>query len=63
MFGYLVAIILPPVPMLQQGKMGSALITFLLCLSLVGWPVASIWALTATRGSHVEDKRVDRMSR
>ena len=62
MFGYLIAIILPPVPMLQQGKMGSAIVTFLLMCTVVGWPLASIWAVVATRGSHIEDKRVARMA-
>jgi uncharacterized membrane protein YqaE (UPF0057 family) len=63
MFGYLVAILLPPVAMFQQGKVGSALLTLLMCVTIVGWPIASIWAVIATRGSHIEDKRVDRMSR
>lgn len=63
MFGYLVAIILPPVAMFQQGKVGSTILTILLMLTVVGWPIASIWAVIATRGSHIEDKRTARMSR
>ena len=63
MFGYLVAILLPPVPMFQQGRMVSAVVTFLLCCTLVGWPIASILAVMATRNSHVGDKRVARMTK
>lgn len=63
MFGYAVAILLPPVAMFQQGKVGSTILTLLLCVTLVGWPVASVWAVIATRGTHIEDKRTARMSR
>jgi uncharacterized membrane protein YqaE (UPF0057 family) len=63
MFGYLVAIVLPFVAMFQQGKVGSAILTVLMCCTLVLWPVASIWAVIATRGSHIDDKRTARMSR
>jgi uncharacterized membrane protein YqaE (UPF0057 family) len=63
MFGYLVAIVLPPVAMFQQGKVGSTILTVLMCCTIGLWPVASVWALVATRGSHIEDKRTARMSR
>ena len=63
MFGYLVAIVLPPVAMFQQGKVGSVLLTLLLCCTMVGWPVASIWAVIATRGTHIDDKRTARLAR
>jgi len=63
MVGYLVAIFLPPIPMLQQGKMGTALLTFLMCCTGVLWPLASIWAVIATRDTHIEDKRVSRTSK
>jgi uncharacterized membrane protein YqaE (UPF0057 family) len=63
MFGYLVAIVLPPVAMFQQGRVGSAVLTLILCITIVGWPIASVWAVIATRGSHIDDKRTARMSR
>jgi uncharacterized membrane protein YqaE (UPF0057 family) len=63
MFGYVIAILLPPVAMVQQGRVGSAILTLLMCITLVLWPVASVWAFVATRGTHIEDKRTARMSR
>ena len=62
MAGYLWAILIPPLPMFQQGRVVAFLVTLVLCITLVGWPVASLIAVLATRDRHITDKRADRLS-
>jgi hypothetical protein len=57
MFGYLIAIVIPFLPMLQQGRVIAACVTILMMLSLVLWPLASLIAVIQTRNTHIEDKR------
>ncbi len=42
---YLLAILLPPVGMLAAGRKGQALLCLLLMITLIGWPIAAIWAV------------------
>ncbi len=57
---YLLALLLPPVGMLLCGKIFQAIFCVLLMITLIGWPVASIWALFVVH-SHLADKRMDRL--
>jgi uncharacterized membrane protein YqaE (UPF0057 family) len=59
---YLLAILLPPVGMLLVGKVVQAVLCVLLMMTLIGWPVASVWALLVV-ANHNADKRADRMIR
>lgn len=56
---YLIAIILPPLGMLLAGRPGTALLCLLLMITLIGWPLAAIWALLVVNSSETE-KRVRR---
>lgn len=56
---YLIAIVLPPIGMLLAGRPGTALLCFLLMITLIGWPLAAIWALLVVNSSETE-KRVRR---
>src|SRR5262249_44154118 len=59
---YLIAIVLPPVGLLLCGKVVQALLCFLLMLTLLGWPFASIWAVAVVANYHA-DRRTDRLIR
>jgi hypothetical protein len=48
--------------MLLCGKVIQAILCVVLMLTLIGWPVASIWALFVVH-SHLADKRMERMVR
>jgi hypothetical protein len=58
----LLALLLPPVGMLFCGKIFQAILCVILMCTLIGWPVASIWAIFVVH-SHIEDKRMDRLVR
>ncbi len=53
---YLIAILLPPVGMLLVGKPLLALLCLLMMMTLVAWPIASIWAVLVVH-SAFEDAR------
>lgn len=42
---YLIALLLPPLGMLSVGKAVQAVVCVVLMVTLIGWPIASIWAL------------------
>lgn len=42
---YLIAIILPPLGMLLAGRIFQAVVCLLLMLTILGWPLAAIWAM------------------
>jgi uncharacterized membrane protein YqaE (UPF0057 family) len=42
---YLVAILLPPVGMLVAHRPVLALLCLILMLTVIGWPIAAIWAV------------------
>ncbi|HUP83462.1 MAG TPA: YqaE/Pmp3 family membrane protein [Candidatus Limnocylindria bacterium] len=42
---YIIAIILPPLGMLLAGRIFLAILCLLLMLTVLGWPLAVIWAL------------------
>lgn len=59
---YLIAILLPPLGMLSVGKVLEAVICLILMLTLVGHPIAAIWAVLVVHGS-LADGRVRRIER
>jgi uncharacterized membrane protein YqaE (UPF0057 family) len=59
---YLIAILLPPLGMLLVGRVGLALLCFLLQISVLGWPLAAIWAVVVVNNAE-NDKRVRKASR
>lgn len=57
---YVIAILLPPLGMLLAGRAGQALVCLLLMVTLIGWPLAAIWALLVVNTDETE-KRVRRL--
>jgi len=57
---YVLAIIFPPLGMLLAGRAGQALVCLLLMVTLIGWPLAAIWALLVVNTSETE-KRMHRL--
>jgi uncharacterized membrane protein YqaE (UPF0057 family) len=59
---YLIAILLPPLGLLLSGKVFQAILSFILMLTIIGWPVAAAWAVLVIL-NHDEDRRTDRVVR
>ncbi len=59
---YLIAILLPPLGLFLAGKWFQALLSLVLMLTLIGWPVAAVWAVLVVLNRD-EDKRTDRLVR
>ena len=59
---YLIAILLPPLGMLSVGKVFEAILCLLLMLTIVGHPLAAIWAVLVVHSSFA-DRRVRRVER
>jgi len=56
---YLIAIILPPLGMLLVGRLGLALLCLILQLTILGWPLAAIWAVLVVNNAE-HDRRLRR---
>ena len=59
---YLIAILLPPLGMLSVGKVLEAILCLLLMLTIVGHPIAAIWAVLVVHSS-LADRRTRRIER
>lgn len=59
---YLIAILLPPLGMLSVGKVLEAVLCLLLMITIVGHPIAAIWAVLVVHSS-LADRRVRRIER
>lgn len=57
---YLLAILLPPLALLLCGKVFQAVACAILWLTILGWPVASIWALLVVSDYHA-DRRAEQL--
>ena len=56
---YLIAILLPPLGMLMVGRVGMAILCLILQLTILGWPLAAIWAVFVVNNAE-NDKRMKR---
>ena len=56
---YVIAILLPPLGMLLVGRVGLAILCLLLQLTILGWPLAAIWAVLVVNNAE-HDKRLRR---
>ena len=56
---YLIAILFPPLGLLLVGRVGQALLNLLLMVTVIGWPLAALWALLVVNADETE-KRVRR---
>jgi len=59
---YLIAILIPPLGMLLAGRVGLAILCFLLMITILGWPLAAIWAMLVVNNSE-NDARLRRAMR
>jgi uncharacterized membrane protein YqaE (UPF0057 family) len=59
---YLIAILLPPLGMLSVGKWLEAALCLVLMLTVVGHPIAAIWAVLVVHSS-LADGRIRRVER
>ena len=59
---YVFAILFPPLGMLLAGRGGQALVCLILMITIIGWPIAAIWALLVVNSDETE-KRVRRAMR
>lgn len=53
---YLLAIVLPPVAMFTVGKPFQATLCLLLMITLIGWPIAAIWAILVVNSSFADTR-------
>ena len=51
---YLLAILLPPLGMLTVGKVFQALLCLVLMFTVIGWPVAAVWAVLVVHSSFAD---------
>jgi uncharacterized membrane protein YqaE (UPF0057 family) len=62
---YLIAILLPPLGMLSVGKFVEALICLVLMLTIVGHPIAAVWAVLVVHSSLADGRarRIEQAAR
>ena len=53
---YVIAILIPPLGMLLVGRMFQAFLCFILMITLIGWPLAAIWALLVVNSAETESR-------
>ena len=56
---YVLAILLPPLGLLSVGRGGQALVCLILWITIIGWPLAALWALLVVNSAETE-RRVRR---
>lgn len=52
----LLAILLPPVGLLSVGKPLQALLNLILWITVIGWPIAALWAALVVHGAQTESR-------
>jgi uncharacterized membrane protein YqaE (UPF0057 family) len=57
---YILALLLPWLSLILQGKIGSGIVCLILQFTLIGWIPASIWAITALNRMYA-DRRTDKI--
>ncbi len=62
---YLIAILLPPLGMLSVGKLLEAVVCLVLMLTIVGHPIAAIWAVLVVHSSLADERtrRIEQATR
>jgi uncharacterized membrane protein YqaE (UPF0057 family) len=53
---YVLAILLPPLGLLSVGRGGQALVCLVLMLTIIGWPLAAVWALLVVNSAETEQR-------
>ena len=52
----LLAIVLPPLGLLSVGKPFQALLCLILWVTVIGWPIAALWAALVVHGAETESR-------
>jgi len=55
---YALAIILPPVAFFTMGKPFQGILNLILMITVIGWPIAAIWALIVVSSYHGDENRM-----
>ncbi len=55
---YALAIIVPPVAFFTMGKRLQGVLNLVLMITLIGWPIAAIWALIVVSSYHGDENRM-----
>jgi uncharacterized membrane protein YqaE (UPF0057 family) len=53
---YVLAILLPPLGLLSVGKVFQAIICLILWVTVLGWPIAAIWAVLVVNSAENEER-------
>ncbi len=53
---YLVALLLPPIGILLAGKPFQAILALILMVTIIGWPIAAIWAVLVVHNHYADDR-------
>ncbi|MGI8534248.1 MAG: YqaE/Pmp3 family membrane protein [Candidatus Limnocylindrales bacterium] len=53
---YVLAVLLPPVGLAMVGRQGQAIANLILWITVIGWPLAALWALLVVHGSETEER-------
>jgi uncharacterized membrane protein YqaE (UPF0057 family) len=53
---YVIAILLPPLGMLLVGRIFQAILCLILMVTIIGWPLAAIWALLVVNSAETESR-------
>lgn len=53
---YVLAIVVPPLGLLAAGRGGQALVCLILWLTIIGWPLAALWALLVVNSAETESR-------
>lgn len=51
---YVLAILIPPLGLLSVGRGGQALVCLILWITVIGWPLAALWALLVVNSAETE---------
>ena len=57
---YILALILPWLSLMFQGKVGAGIVCLILQITLIGWVPATVWAITALNRMYA-DRRTDKI--
>jgi uncharacterized membrane protein YqaE (UPF0057 family) len=53
---YVLAILLPPLGLLSVGRFGQAVVCLILWITIIGWPLAALWALLVVNSAETESR-------
>ncbi|MBA2488618.1 MAG: YqaE/Pmp3 family membrane protein [Chloroflexi bacterium] len=53
---YVLAVLLPPVGLAMVGRQGQAIANLILWITVIGWPLAALWALLVVHGAETEER-------